>query len=217
MPACLPEQLLHSGVSVAALARHRRRHVRRQRDVRPAREVGLRSGPPREHRGGQREVARLARVRGAGERERIGAEAEAVGRAVGDERQGLERLGGRAPEGHQVRIAGGASRLPRASTTTADTGCTDSDPVPASDFRPEVEAWRQDKCGPGGLRAVSPWPLGLAPDAPARPAPRRRRRRRAPECARRARRRRPTCRSTTRACRWSSTSSRAAPSPIPRR
>ena len=81
-------------------------------------EIGL--APPRfgEHRRGCRDMARLAAVGGAGERQFGIAEAVAVGGAALDQRQGLQRLDRGARKDRAGSMSPIAARvLPAASTT----------------------------------------------------------------------------------------------------
>ena len=99
------------------------------RHLRTAFEIG--AAPPglRQHRRRRLDVARLAVVRGAGERQFGIAEAVAVGGTALDERQGLQRLHGRAREYGLLDIADGSA---------AASGGVDHDnraAVPALDHR----------------------------------------------------------------------------------
>ena len=104
-PECLPEQLLCSWLGCEARADEGLGGTCARRQMRAAFEIGL--APPRfgQHRRGRRDMARLAAVRGAGERQFGIAEAVAVGGAALDQRQGLQRLDGGARKDAPADVA----------------------------------------------------------------------------------------------------------------
>ena len=114
-PAVVLCQREHPGVLAGAVAPGGRErgpgaedglvHRGRQRRVRAAGQVRLLATDGGQHPERQVDVHRLARMGAAGQREGVGAEAEAIGAAVRHERQRLERLGRGAPVRHQVRVA----------------------------------------------------------------------------------------------------------------
>jgi hypothetical protein len=77
----------------------------RERLVRSAREVALLHADRREHRLRDRDVLRLAAVRGASERELIVAPCERVEAPALDQRHDLEGLGAGAPVRDELRVA----------------------------------------------------------------------------------------------------------------
>ena len=112
-----------------------------ERRVRSAGEIGLGAADRREHAIGHREVLRLARVRGAGERQGVGAEAEPVEDTVFDEGQRLERLGGGAPESDQRGVARHGDRPP---IRVGHDGAHPMDRLhrgAADRFHPEIAHW----------------------------------------------------------------------------
>jgi hypothetical protein len=97
----LPEQLLCSAGGLLG-----------ERPVGAAFEAARRLSGLLEHRGGGRDVLRLARMRGAGERDFGIGEPVSVGEPALDERQGLQRLHGRARVDPALDVADGEDRRP---------------------------------------------------------------------------------------------------------
>ena len=99
-------------------------------------------------RGDDGDVLRLAVVRGAGDRELVVVEAEAVGRAAGDERERLQDLDGRARKDRPIDVAERDQPLPSASSTAtaprcADSRCRRASPRPGPDWPCNRKTWRR--------------------------------------------------------------------------
>ena len=104
-PGVLAGAIAPAGRQVDALRGHFAGDLRTERRVGTAGQVGLGASDGGEHAVGHLEVTRLARVRGAGEGQRVGTQAEPLQHPVLDQRQGLERLGRGAPERDQRRVS----------------------------------------------------------------------------------------------------------------
>ena len=104
-PACLPEQLLCRAVGVLPEARERAPLLFAERPMRAAFERAFVISGFGEHRAHRRDMGLAAGVRGAGKRDLVVAEAEAIGGAAFDERQGLQGLDGGARINRPLGVA----------------------------------------------------------------------------------------------------------------
>src|SRR5439155_234875 len=86
----------------------------RQRPVRPAHQVAFRALGPLQELAHERDLPRLAGMRRAGQRQVLPRQPEPLHDPVLDQRQRLERLGGRAPERRVIRIACARHEAPTA-------------------------------------------------------------------------------------------------------
>ena len=121
-PVVMPGQREHPRVLPGAIRVHRREphaarrvilgHALRQRRMGPAQQVPLAAADLRQQLAHQRHLARLARVRGAAQRQLGRRDLEALDDTVRHERYSLERLRRRAPEGDEVGIASPGNEFP---------------------------------------------------------------------------------------------------------
>ena len=133
-PACFPEQLLCSATRASARTGERAGGRVAERPVRAAFEHAFVASRLGEHRAGQRDMRLLARMRGAGERDLLVAEAEAVGGAALDQRQGLQRLDRRTRIDGPVDVAEGEHHPPVRVDHGARPAMGGFDPLAAQDF-----------------------------------------------------------------------------------
>jgi hypothetical protein len=129
-PALRPRERDRERVLAGAVVPHRlgppaRVPVGRGRDRvarlgRAALEVRLGGAGRAQHLAHPQDVALAAAVRGAGDREVVGAEAEAVGNAAAHPGQRLERLGRRADDHLRARVVLAAAQRPRDAVLALD-------------------------------------------------------------------------------------------------